>query len=295
MGIFHRNRPSDVLFLMPVRRADEKLPKDRVKMLYCDAVGKVYAAAISRSVYELARDSARRLERSRKPFATLGLEVSPGKFIPTAVEVGPEEVWALEHILEHALKNGRLPDILKKYLKAIIQRGEASREAVLAEHKKRRRRLYAGATPRVLNRLPYYSENDIEFSMPIYKAAYSYPLVILKRLLSDGPARGNVPRLLILDSDGDLAVVKVPSQLMAKVAREIKAPNQENGAHKCAIILKHPDGLSINYMVISQLQKKALDTITRYFEKTGNGKQPISTAARTVLARARVKVSLPSQ
>ena len=58
MRIFNRNRPNDVLFLMPVRLADEKLPKSKVRMLYCDADGKVYTLIINKPIYELARDRA---------------------------------------------------------------------------------------------------------------------------------------------------------------------------------------------------------------------------------------------
>jgi hypothetical protein len=55
MGIFHRNRPNDVLFLIPVRLTDKKLPQSKTRMLYCDADGKVYTSIISRSVYDIAR------------------------------------------------------------------------------------------------------------------------------------------------------------------------------------------------------------------------------------------------
>ena len=295
MGIFRRNHPDNVLFLMPVRLAGEKLPKGKVKMLYCDAAGRVYASIINRSVYKLARDNAERMERSHKYYATVGLETSPGKFIPAAVEIGTREIWALERILEHALRNGRLPDILKKYLKPIIQLGEANREAVLSEHRKRRRPVHPEATPPVLNRLPYYSENDIEISMPIYKAEYKYPLIVMKRLLANEHTPHSVQKLLILDSDGDLAVVEVPSQLMDKVKEKIKEPNKRNSTSKCVIISKYPEGLSVDYMVISQLQRKALDTITRYFEETGEGKQPISSATKTVLTKARDRMSSPAR
>ena len=151
------------------------------------------------------------------------------------------------------------------------------------------------ATPRVLDRLPYYLESDIEFSMPIYKAEYSYPLIILKRLLPDEHTPHNVQRLLILDSDGDLAIIKVPSQLMNKVAKGFKEHNTKKGTNECLVISKYPEGLAIDYMAISQLQRKALDTITRYFEETGYGKQPVSAAVKTVLARARDKVSSPAK
>ena len=293
MGIFNRNRPHDVLFLMPVRLTNEKLRRGKIRMLYCDAAGKVYASLINRSVYELARDSAERMERSHKPFATIGFETDPGNFIPTVVEIDTREEWALEHILEHALRNGRLPDILKKYSKPIIKRSEASREAVLSEHKKRRRRVYSEATPRVLNRLPYYSERDIEISIPIYKAEYSYPLIVLKRLISDKHTPHNVQRVLVLDSDGDLAIVNIP--LMYELEKEPKEYKVQNSSSLCAILSQNPEGLAANYMKISQPQRKALDTITRYFEETGVGKQPISATVKTVLAKAKDRVSSPAK
>ena len=295
MSIFRRNRPNDVLFLMPVRFTNEKLPKSKIRMLSCDAAGKVYASIVNRSVYELAEDNAKRMEDSRKPFATIGLEISPGRYIPTTVEIGPKETWALEHILEHALKSGRLPDILKQYLKPIIILPEANRETVISEYKKRQRRVRSEAAPRVLNRLPYYSERDIEFSLPIYKADYSYPLVILKRAPSNKNTLKSPQRLLILDNDGDLAIIKVPYKLVDNMEKGLTGQERKTKRSVCAIIAQHPKGMTFDYMPISQPQRKALDTITRCFEETGKGKQPISTAAKTVLSRAKGKVSSPAQ
>lgn len=295
MGILHRNQPTDVLFLMPVRLADEKLIKSKIRMLYCDVAGKVYASIINRSVYELARDIAEKMERSHKPFATIGLEIGPGKFIPTTVEISPQEVWALEHILQNALKYGRLPTILKRYLKPIIRQGEASREEILREHRKRKRRVHSEATPRVLNRLPYYSEQDIEFSMPIYKAKHSYPLIVLKRLPSDELRPHNVQRLLILDSDGDLAIIKVPFKLIDEVEKVHKEHEGKINRNICVIISRYPDGFAISYMAITQTQRKALDTMTRYSEEIGYGKQPISAAIKIVLNRARDSVPLEAR
>ncbi|MFC1994995.1 leucine-rich repeat domain-containing protein [Chloroflexota bacterium] len=188
------------------------------------------------------------------------------------------------------LNNGRLPDILKRYPKPIIIRGAANREVILSENRRIRRRSHTEATPRVLNRLPYYSEDDIELSVPIYKAEYSYPLIILEWLASAKSAPHNSQRLLILDSDGDLAVVKVPYQLMDDVEKEIKEHNKKKNRNICMIISKHPEGLAMDYIELSQLQRKALDTITRYFKETGDVKQPISAVVRTVLARAKAVV-----
>jgi len=295
MGILQRNRPNHVLFLMPVRLVNEKLPKGKTRMLYCDASGKVYASVINESVYELARDTAEKMERSQKSFAIVGLETSPVNYMPVPVEINTTEAWALELILDHALKNGRLPYILKKCIKPIIVRGEASCEAVLSETEMSPLQAGTEPTPQVLDRLPYYSEQDIEFSVPIYKAAYSYPLTVLKRLPSAEPALHNSERLLILDSDGDLAVVTVPYQLMDQSEKETKEHDKKKTMNECMIISKHQEGLAMDYMAISQAQRRALDTITRYFEEDRYGKQAISAAARAVLARARDLMSPPDR
>ena len=292
MGIFNRNRPNHVLFLMPVRLVNEKLPRGKTRMLCCDASGKVYASVIDESVHELARDSAEKMERSQKSFATIGLETSPVNFMPVSVEIDATEAWALELILDHALKNGRLPYILKKCIKPIIIRGEASCEVVFSENEMSPLQAHTEPTPQVLNRLPYYSEHDIEFSMPIYKAAYSYPLVVLQQLSSAEPALQNSQRLLILDSDGDLAVVTVPYQLTDTSTGEVREHNKKS-MNECMIISKHQEGLATHHMAISQEQRKALDTIRIDFEENRYGKQPISAAAKAVLARAKYRMSSP--
>jgi len=295
VGIFNRNQPNDVLFLQPVRLTSEKTPRSKVRMLYCDTSGKVYSSMISRSVYERARDNAASMAYRHKSFATIGLETGPGQFIPAAVEVGQKEVWALEHILEHALKNGRLPDLLKKYLKPIIRLDESDRETVISEYRKRRRQAYPEVTPRVLERLPYYQEHDMEISMPIYKAEYSYPLIVLKRLPPDEQVPRDTQRLLILDSDGDMAVIKVPTKLVRKMEIELTEHSGKKRGNTCVLISQYPEGYILSYMSISRQQKKALDTLTRYFEETGSSKQPVSIAVRTVITRAKDRVSSPAR
>ena len=290
MGIFNKGKPNDVIFLMPVRLAGEKLPKGKVRMLFSDAAGEVYTFLLNRSVYDLARENAEEMGRCKRSFATIGLETGRGDFTPAIVEISTQEVWALEHILEHALKKGRLPDILKQYLKPIIKQGAANREALIAEYKGRRRRP-AAATPRVLERLPYYPEGDVEFSMPIYKAEYRYPLTVLKRLPTGKHDSSRSRRLLILDSDGDSAVIGVPVKLANEVERGLREHQLGSNGDVCAIISRRGDGLAADYIKISRLQRKALDTIVKYFEETGSGKLPISAAARKVLSRAREKGS----
>ncbi len=287
MKLFGGHSPRDVIFLEPVRIAGEKLPRDKVRMLYCDAEGKVYAALIDKAVYKLAMDGVAGMESSNKEYATLGLEIGPGNFLPLVVEIGPGEVRALVNILDHARRSGRIPDILKNPLRQIIKLGQASRQEAVAETKSKNLEEAPLRTPPVLNRLPYYSERDMEFSMPIYKAEHSYPLIVLKGLPADSRNSSDVQRLLILDNDGDLAVIKVPFKLMVLAEKRLVEWAKKNDMQACVVLGKGSKGFDINFLMISQPQRKALDTMARQFEETGNGEQTIPAAARKVLTRAR--------
>ncbi len=287
MKLFRSNSPNNVIFLEPVRKTDEKLPRGKMRMLCCDAEGKVYAAIINTTVYKLAMDGVAKMESNNKDYATLGVEIGPGNFLPLVVEIGPKEVWALEHILGHARRSGVIPDVLKKELRQIIKLGEWDRKVKKAEKRKNALTVTPATTPGVLNRLPYYSERDIEFSMPIYKASHRYPLVVLKRLPSDEKSPHDAKRLLILDSDGDLAVIKVPLKLMVESEKRLEEWAAKTDMHACIIVGRGAKGLDINYLMISQQQKKALDTMARRFEETGSGEQPITAAAKKVLIQAR--------
>jgi hypothetical protein len=292
MKLFRSNSPNNVIFLEPVRKTGEKLPKGKMRMLCCDAEGKVYAAIINTTVYKLAMDSVAKMESGNKDYATLGLEIGPGNFLPLVVEIGPKEVWALEHILDHTRKSGVIPDVLKKELRQIIKLGESGRKGKRAKKRKNALTVTPAVTPGVLTRLPYYLERDIEFSMPIYKASHSYPLIVLNRLPSGKQSPHDAHRLLIMDSDGDLAVIKLPLKLMAESEKRLEEWAAKTDMHACIIIGKGAKGLDINYLMISQPQKKALDTMARCFEETASGEQPVTAAAKKVLIQAR-DVSVP--
>ena len=161
MQIFNRSKPRDVLFLMPVRMKNEKPNGSKVRMLYCDARGKVYASPISRSAYEAACVSSLEMRNRRRPFATTGIETTPGDFLPAVVEINERELWALEHISQHALKTGKLPDILIKHLRKIIRMGAIRRNTVISSSGRNKGKSGTYSASKALNRLPYYRESDM--------------------------------------------------------------------------------------------------------------------------------------
>jgi hypothetical protein len=281
MQIFNRSKPRDVLFLMPVRMKNEKPNGSKVRMLYCDAKGKVYASHISRSVYEAACANTLDIQNRGRPFATVGIETTPGDFLPAVVEINERELWALEHISRHALKTGKLPDILIKHLKRIIRTGAVRRNTVISSFGSNKVKSGTYATSKVLNRLPYYRERDMELSMPMYKAVYKYPLIILKFLPNKNGGKSQ-RNLLILDSDGDLAVIKVPIRLVSGVEKELA---KKNGLDRYvySVIYQQARGRKIDYMMVTKAQQKALNTIVKYYEETGRGKRIAPAAIRTII------------
>jgi len=134
--------------------------------------------------------------------------------------------------------------------------------------------------------LPYYRKQDVEVSIPIYKAEYAFPVIILKRL----PQAKNTPpsqqRLLVLDSDGDLAMITLPSEQINKAERK-HSSLQRKGKEGYLICLRGPKGTSVDVMEINELQRQALEAVAQYFEETGKGKQPLSDAVKKVLNKAK--------
>jgi len=291
MGLLKRYNPNDILYLTPIQVGNEQLPEGRIRILYCDAKGNIGSAVIEDSVYELAKSYVDELEQANKNCAILGVEITPGKHVPLAVVISPEQVYALDNILEHALKRGEVPGVLKRYPKEIIQLGEGKREELKKLHEQATDYALSEEAPEVLNRLADYTEEGVEVSIPIYKAEHRYPLVILKRLPLNDQTPLNTQRLLILDNDGDLAIIRVPLATIDDAEKTFEEWKRANKSEGCIICLRHSDGFIMAQIEISKAQRKALGIITKHFEETGRGEQPISTDAQAVLTKARVKVS----
>jgi hypothetical protein len=291
MGLARRQHYKDMLYLIPVRMGAEKLPQTQKRMLYCDTRGNVNSVVIERSVYERARREAKKLQSSHRNFATVGVEMTPGQTVPFSVEIGSEDVWALDNILEHALKRKQLPDVLKKYPKQIIRLGEIKRRELEQEQQKTKARADAKSTPELLYRLPYYPEGETEATIPIYKAEHRYPLIILKQLPPGEQTIHEMRRILTLDSDGDLAVIRIPSKLIDKAEKKLEDWHKATELNGCLVYSRSPDGFVLNHIEVSHLQKEALDAIVWHFEKTGRGEQPVSADAREVLSHVREAIS----
>jgi len=289
MPLFHHNRPNHSLLLMPVRLRNKQCPKNKIWILSCDAEGHLFTQLIGRSTYQRIRKESQQVEIPHNNYATIYWDTGASRLTPLLVEIGDEEAWALEHILEHAFRRAIIPDILTKYIKEIIRLGEFKRQELLIGKAKKTREAISATSSEVLDRLPYYRKQDTEVSIPIYKEEYAFPLIILKRL----PRAKNTPvdqrRLLFIDSDGDLAVTTLPLEQINKAERKLNNLHSR-GKEGYLICLRKPDGISIDVVEINDLQRQALENLTQYFEKTNLGKEPLSDTIKQVLTKARETV-----
>ncbi|MBE9482237.1 MAG: hypothetical protein IMY88_01000 [Chloroflexi bacterium] len=287
MRLFRRHRPNDLIYLTPIQLGNEQVPGEKIRMLYCDSKGKVLTAIIENSVYELAKSHAEQFKHANKDYAIISLEIAPSESVPLAVGINPEQVTALERILEHAVGRGVVPDILKKYVKDIIRIGEPRREELKSLHKWAWNNTYSGKTLEALQRLSYYPEDHLEVTMPIYKAQCHYPLIVLKRLTPDELTPSDMQKLLTLDNDGDLVIVRVRLETIDEAERNLEEWERINNLGGCIVCSRHQNSFAINHMEVSELQRKALKSIPKGFEETGFIQQPISADAITVLSRAK--------
>ncbi|MFC1946778.1 hypothetical protein ACFLXY_02525 [Chloroflexota bacterium] len=283
--LFSDNKTRDVIFLIPVSTPDEKLPKGKIRMLYCDVMGKVYTTLLDNTVYKLIVEDIEKFEENNRCYATVGLEIGPGTYAPVVVEISSDESWTLSHALEHALNNGMIPEVLLKNIAHVIKFGEKGIKKNGSNDKGDSKK-EKSMMPKVLDRLPYYLERDMEFSMPVYKAEHGYPLIILKSYLSGGSSSGNSQKLLILDSDGDLAIIKIPFTILNRAEKRLHNWAKHNNRDACLIIYHEENHYTINYIIISPAQKKALDVMAREFEETGSGRGSLAVAAKRVVRRA---------
>ncbi|MFC2066335.1 hypothetical protein ACFLUO_04640 [Chloroflexota bacterium] len=229
------------------------------------------------------------MEAAKNHYAAVYLDTYAGSQNPLLVEIGKQELWALERILEHAFKSAMIPDVLKAYPKEIIKLGEIKSQNILPAKRRETLKTTSSTSPRVLDRLPYYRKKDIEVSIPIYKAEYAFPLIILKQLLQAKNTPPDQKRLLILDSDGDLAVTALPSEQINKAKRKLNSL-QKKGKAGHLICLRKPGGTAIDIIEISELQKQALENVAQSFEETGKERQPLSGTIKKVLNKARETV-----
>jgi hypothetical protein len=212
------------------------------------------------------------------------------RHVPVFVAIGDRESWALERLLEHAFRSAIVPDVLIGPVREIIRLGESKHRELATEKAKDAQKTTFPTSSKMLDILPYDGGSDVELSIPLYKAEYAFPLIILKRLTQGQHRTPGRQPLLILDSDGDIAAISLPAEQVNKAEIKLDALRR-TGKEGSLICLEKPDGISIDIMEISDVQKQALEIVPQHCEEGGTARQPLSDAVNNVLNKVKEIVS----
>lgn len=287
MMLFPRRYHNDLIYLTPIQIANEQLPQDKVRMLYCDSKGNILSAIIENAAYERAKEKTDELRRANKNYAILDIETTPGTLVPLAVTISPEQVSALNLVLEHAITRGAIPDVLKRYSKEIIGIGGLQREELKRRHEQARNHISSGKIPEALQKLTYFPGDYMQVVAPLYKAEYRYPLVILKHLIPDKDTPQNIRRLLTIDGEGDLVIIGIQQEMIDNAEEILKEWKRANKSDGCIIIFQDQGGLSMSYMEINELQRNALESVVQKFEEARYSQDSMNSDVITVVSRAK--------
>jgi len=287
--ILKRNSLNRLIFLLPVRISDEILPEDKVRMLCCTEKADLVTTLISRSTFEIIKSFIRELEKASKKYAILGIEVRPQEYVPVPVYIDSEHLMALENIAEHAINRKIMPLVVKKYVTKIIALGDIKSKEIIENYILSDNIDSNLSSHELLGGLEGAGDNYLsDAPIPIYKAQLHFPAVVLKKIEATAQNENGLQRVLILDSDGDLVIGKVPIHLLESEERELDTIISKGDLFGCITYTREKDGYIFNHVILNRLQQNALETILQQYEKTGSGERPIPLYAREVLSRASI-------
>ena len=282
----NRNCTKNLIFLLPVRIDDEILPEEMVRMLCCTEKAEPVTTTISRSTFEIIKSYIRELENGNKRYAILGIEVSHGCYMPFPVFIDSEHLMVLENVVEHAIHRKFIPFVLQKYIKHIVALGNTGSKEIMNRYVLHDQ-LSSGLSSQSMISDIRASRGDMfdERAIPTYKARNRYPAIILKKMESVDHNDLENQRVLILDSDGDLAISKVPAQPLLSEERKFNLISDD--LYGCVTYKHEENRYFFNHMILNELQHASLNTILEQYENTGTGERPIPLFAQEVISRAR--------
>jgi hypothetical protein len=192
----------------------------------------------------------------------------------------------LENIVEHAVHRKIIPLILKKYVKHIIALGNLRSKEIMKNYVLNDQICSGLSSQNLLDNIKT-SRGDmfVDKPIPTYKSHQRYPAIILKKMDPIDYSDKESQRVLILDSDGDLALSKVPAQPLWSEERKFNLIGSD--LYGCITYKQENDRFVFDHMILNRLQQKSLETILEQYEKTGRGERPIPLFAQEILCRAR--------
>lgn len=288
MGLFARYNPLDRIYICDVQYENEQLAEGQTGALFCDSRGNLTTSVVDTSHFEIAQDFVMQLLYEGKGAAIVCIEIAPGQSATFAVEINVEQAEALAQIQEFASETGDsvIPEHLRKYAAQIIKLGGSRRKELKKEYDQRGRSLIP-ATPELLEHLATNPDAPIYLELPSNKTDMVNPAIFLRRLPPNEQTRPGMQRVLLLDNEGTLWIVRIATKALDDAEKEFEEWRKANNA--CGVIVFSRDKAEfvLALMEIRESQKKALDIVEKHWEETGDSMIEIPLDVQAILVRAR--------
>ena len=288
MGLFSRYNPGDRIYISALEYENERPPEGKVQVLFCDSKGNLTTSTIDISIFEIAQNSIVQLSYEGKGGAALMEEIAPGQSVTFAVEINAEQAEALEQLKESAFETGTVPHHLEKYPQQIIKQGENTRKE-LERRYKRGERLLIPLTPDLVEHLMSNPDTPVHVEFHSGKADMANPFIFLRKLPPNEQTQVGMQRTLVLDYEGTLGIVRIPTDVLNDAENEFEHWRNESNEFGVIVFWTRNDGISMGGgpMQVRESQKKALDAIEAHWEKTQSSPMEIPLDVQAMLVKAK--------
>jgi hypothetical protein len=215
-------------------------------------------------------------------------EIAPGQSVTFAVEINAEQAEALEQLKESAFETGTVPHHLEKYPQQIVKQGENTRKE-LERRYKRGEHLRIPLTPDLVEYLMSNPDTPVHLEFHNGKADMVNPFIFLRKLPPNEQTQVGMQRSLVLDYEGTLGIVRIPTDVLNDAANEFEHWRNENNEFGVIVFWTRNDGISMGGgpMQVRESQKKALDVIEAHSDKTQSSPMEIPLDVQAILVKAK--------
>jgi hypothetical protein len=301
MASSHYSR-RDWLYLSAYEGEDKAAPKGYREVLLADCAGKLTTALVDRLVCKRIKASV-----EPEPWAALCLELTRKTYMSFAVRIDDETSDALKEILQLAFERKppghnwtigvSIPEHLTNYVRKVIDTGQNKREAFKRELEERVGPLLSPVPTDpsyeqlVLDTGAHLAQHrgfTVHKLIQLQKNDITDPNIILGRLHPDELTLPGLQKLLVLDSEGDLACSWLKTDTIDGAEQNLKRSIRAKRKPGVLICSNVEQGLMMIPLSVTRSQEKRLQDIKIQWEKTGYPPAEISDDIQLLLRVAKL-------
>lgn len=307
MGLFKRKKHNALLYIAPIDIEGETTDEDKTGMLYCDEDGQLVTSTLDTAIVDWMEATLNQMvlegKSEQKGIAWVQIRGIGIKEQPATVpiEISSQESNAIGQIIQMAQQgHSQIPAPLKAYVRSMVLKGEQQRKKLEQQYQEGIERAVEDTVPEIVEKLEHLSfteKKEIKIELkPKFTKPYSteadlvFPVIMLEWLdpLQDTPP--NKERLLVLDAEEDLAILRVDKgdAEEAKQFFDIECRKRYPNSCLAHVLTMTNAGLTSFPLEIRRTQELELVKLKEDFFRTGQAPTDISLEISTIIAKAKV-------